>query len=121
MTAWDILVGNSTVTGDSTAWKHLQNQNAGTGGGIGVPFPVNDVLASVYGDSVVTQTSSVELFAVCTTETVSSLVETNGVGAFTVNSGVFSASVDYDHTVASIETDSTKTNTEINNIEVGIV
>lgn len=35
MTAWSVLVGNSTLpdNGVNTAWLHLQNQNAGSGGG----------------------------------------------------------------------------------------
>lgn len=35
MTAWSVLVGNSTLpdNGVNTAWLHLQNQNAGSGEG----------------------------------------------------------------------------------------
>ena len=33
MSAWSVLIGNSTVPSDSIAWLHLNNQAGGVGGG----------------------------------------------------------------------------------------
>ncbi len=33
MSAWDILIANSTLPADAIAWDHLNNQAGGTGSG----------------------------------------------------------------------------------------
>ena len=32
MTAWTLLIGNSTIPDNNIAWDHLNNQDGGTGG-----------------------------------------------------------------------------------------
>lgn len=49
MSAWTVLIGNSTVPNNSIAWLHLNNQNQGTGNGDGNTF-YQETLCSLEGD-----------------------------------------------------------------------
>ena len=51
MSAWTLLVGNSTAPANSIAWVHLNNQNSGTGEGETVCVP-----SAVFKSSIVETT-----------------------------------------------------------------
>lgn len=38
MTAWDVLIANSTAPAGSTAWVHLNNQSGGGGQTVYIPY-----------------------------------------------------------------------------------
>lgn len=66
MSAWSVLVGNSTLPDDgiNTSWLHLNNQSGGGGGGS--PYPVyitqaNDVEVTTRSSAETTTISSAEV------------------------------------------------------------
>lgn len=69
MSAWSVLVGNSTLpdNGINTSWLHLNNQD---GGGGGAPYPVYLTHANDAESNTITSADAfTEAVAAATTET----------------------------------------------------
>lgn len=55
MTAWELMLENSSAPNGSTAWVHLNSQIVGTAGA-GLPFPVQEVVLELEEPTLNTNT-----------------------------------------------------------------